>query len=120
MMEMPEPPNFKLMNAELDLMSKIERYLQYVINPEDIKRILGTFLALFDSLSEQLKSNKGKGFFLMPVVRLFSYVITRVLCKAYVESDSASFSFYTALTQLLSPIQIRTLTNQVMTFMAIH
>ncbi|MFO0116917.1 MAG: hypothetical protein ACK521_04655 [bacterium] len=66
-------------------MSKIERYLQYVIHAEDVKKLLSTFIALFESLSEQLESLKGKGFFLMPIHRLFSYVITRVLLKAYIE-----------------------------------
>lgn len=68
-------------------MSKIEKYLQYVIRTDDVKKVLNTFLALFDNLSDQLDSQKGKGFFLMPVHRLFSFLITRVLCKAYVESQ---------------------------------
>ena len=87
MEEMPAPPKFPLINAELDLMSKIEKYLQYVIRTDDVKKVLNTFLALFDNLSDQLDSQKGKGFFLMPVHRLFSFLITRVLCKAYVESQ---------------------------------
>ena len=86
-------------------MSKIERYLQYVIHAEDVQKVLNTFLALFESLSEQLESLKGKGFFLMPIHRLFSYVITRVMLKAYIESQDANlFNFYHALSQFLTPV----------------
>jgi len=86
-------------------MSKIERYLMYVIHIEDIQKMLNTFLTLFDSLSEQLESLKGKGFFLMPIHRLFSYLFTRVLLKAYIESQDASqFSFYNSLSQFLTAV----------------
>ena len=44
--------NEKLLNTELDLINKIERYLQYVTQPNDIKRILTTFIAIFESLDE--------------------------------------------------------------------
>ena len=76
---------FELIQTELDLINKIERYLQYVTQPNDIKRILTTFIAIFESLDEQLKTLKGRGFFIMPINRLFSYFITRVLMKAYIE-----------------------------------
>jgi hypothetical protein len=59
----------------------------------------------------------------MPIHRMFSYLVTRVLLKAYLESphdSSHNFSFHHALTQYLSPVQIRELTSQIMTFMAVH
>ena len=43
---------FELIQTELDLINKIERYLQYVTQPNDIKRILTTFIAIFESLDE--------------------------------------------------------------------
>ncbi len=76
---------FELVQTELELGSKIERYLQYVILPTDIKPILTTFQNIFTSLNDQLMTLKGKGFFIMPVNRLFSYFIGRVLMKAYIE-----------------------------------
>jgi hypothetical protein len=41
-----------LLQAELDLLSKVRKYLQYVSRPEDIKRMLGSFLSIFDDLNE--------------------------------------------------------------------
>ena len=76
----------RLINAELDLISKIERYLLYAIRPDDIRKLFKTFLPLFDNLDEQLSSNKYRGFFIMPVHRLFSFFIGRVLMKAFLES----------------------------------
>jgi hypothetical protein len=57
----------------------------------------------------------------MPIHRMFSYLISRVLLKAYIESSHDNyFSFYHVLTQYLTPAQVRELTSQVMTFMALH
>lgn len=35
-------------------MSKIEKYLQYVIHTDDVKKVIPTFIALFDNLNIQL------------------------------------------------------------------
>lgn len=95
-----------------------------MIKPADIKKLLTTFLAIFESLFEQAETLKDKGFFMMPIHRMFSYFVSRVLVKACIESQSDSsspaFSFHHALTQLLTPAQVRQLTTQVMTLMARH
>jgi len=75
----------KLATIELFLSKYLTRYLECVNQAADIQRILNTFESVFAEIREQTDTAyKGQGFFIIPVLRLFSFFMTRMHIKTIV------------------------------------
>ena len=77
----------KLLNfvqCELTYTGFLEKFLSYVNKVEDVSRLLTAFSNLFAQFEDEFRGigpGLGKGFFQMPVHRLFTYLITRLFLK---------------------------------------
>lgn len=85
-------PDLNWLQAEIDINDRMYRYLKYVISEEDIKKTLSIFNALCDDITSNLLPKKGKGFFLMPVHRLLSNFVTRIVMKELLERPDVDLS----------------------------
>jgi hypothetical protein len=75
----------KLATIELFALKYLTRYLECVNQAADIQRILNTFQFVLGEIREQMDTNfKSQGFFIIPVLRLFSYFMTRMHIKTMV------------------------------------
>ena len=70
--------------CELTYTQVLEKFLSYASKGDDVARLMTAFsniFAQFEDEFSELGARKGKGFFQIPVHRLFAHLITRLLLK---------------------------------------
>ena len=76
---------FMYAQCDLDLSSVIEsKYLGYVERGQDVARLMRYFKHKFEQFDQtRLTEHQNAGFFLVPLQRAFSFLLTRVLMRYY-------------------------------------
>ena len=80
---------FTYAQADLDLVSVIEsKYLSYVERSQDVARLMQFFKMKFEQMDAMHKAKHADaGFFLVPVHRLFAFLLIRTLISHYANTQ---------------------------------
>jgi hypothetical protein len=79
---------FKIYTSDARMIEHFKDYFYFITDKKDVQRIMGTFEDVISSLRKEMdEKHSGKGFFLIIVLRLFSYFITRENMKALIKGE---------------------------------
>lgn len=81
---------FMFAQSDLEMVSVLEsKYLSYIDRNVDVARLMTYFRAKFLEIDEKFRNEYvDDGFFLAPIHRMFTFLLTRVLMKFYAEKVS--------------------------------
>lgn len=74
----------------MEMSARVLKYLSYVHEPRTIKRLFGTFTRVICDLDQRYENEHAPnrdGFFMIPVLRLFSNFVTRVFMRLMISEN---------------------------------